>query len=212
MKYYAVIDTNILVSVIMSAHKGSAIDKLWEYFLNGTIVPMINDEIFSEYTEVLHRERFRFSQDVVDGVLSAISAKGERYDRTPGLSMPSDPDDVVFYEVSLSRDDGYLITGNLRHFPKSGRIVSPADLVQIIELSENSSSVLNDPDVGYLTERKREMIENEKRIIEKARRATEQIRAQAILNGTANMTLEEINEEIRLARQERGARREKAGA
>lgn len=45
MKYYAVIDTNILVSVIMSAHKGSAIEKLWEYFLNGTIIPMMENPL-----------------------------------------------------------------------------------------------------------------------------------------------------------------------
>lgn len=42
----------------------------------------------------------------------------------------------------------------------------------------------------------------EQALIERARRATEQIRAEAILNGTANMSMEEINEEIRKAREE----------
>ena len=43
---------------------------------------------------------------------------------------------------------------------------------------------------------------------ERARRVTEQIRAQAVLNGTADMTVEEINEEIRKAREERRLRKE----
>jgi DNA-damage-inducible protein J len=46
----------------------------------------------------------------------------------------------------------------------------------------------------------------EQAFIERARRVKEQIVAQAILNGTADMSMEEINEEIRLARQERRAR------
>ena len=46
----------------------------------------------------------------------------------------------------------------------------------------------------------------EQAFIERARRIKEQIRAQAIQNGTADMSMDEINEEIRLARQERRAR------
>ena len=52
-------------------------------------------------------------------------------------------------------------------------------------------------------------VESEERaLIERARRVTEQIRVQAALNGTADMTLEEINEEIRKVREERRARKE----
>lgn len=50
----------------------------------------------------------------------------------------------------------------------------------------------------------------EQAFIERARRATEQIRAEAILNGTADMSMEEINEEIRKAREERRKRMKKA--
>ena len=52
-------------------------------------------------------------------------------------------------------------------------------------------------------------VESEERaLIERARRVIEQIRVQAALNGTADMTLEEINEEIRKVREERRARKE----
>lgn len=50
-------------------------------------------------------------------------------------------------------------------------------------------------------------VESEERaFIEKMRRLTEKARLNAIANGTADMTMEEINEEIRKAREERRAR------
>ena len=46
----------------------------------------------------------------------------------------------------------------------------------------------------------------EQALIERARRVKEMARINTIANGTADMSMEEINEEIRLARQERRAR------
>jgi uncharacterized protein len=48
-----------------------------------------------------------------------------------------DPDDVVFYEVTLSVDESFLVTGNIRHFPTKPFIVSPARMIEIIK-SKNS--------------------------------------------------------------------------
>ena len=46
-----------------------------------------------------------------------------------------DMDDLVFYEVVIEKreDDAYLITGNIRHFPKRDFIVTPAEMMAIIE-------------------------------------------------------------------------------
>ena len=35
--------------------------------------------------------------------------------------MP-DEDDRVFYEVCLSKEDSFLVTGNLKHFPKEPQV------------------------------------------------------------------------------------------
>ena len=43
-----------------------------------------------------------------------------------------DPKDVVFYEVTLSKDDAYLVTGNIKHFPKKPFVVTPAEMVAIL--------------------------------------------------------------------------------
>ena len=44
-------------------------------------------------------------------------------------------DDLVFYEVTMEKreDDAYLITGNLKHFPERPYIVTPGEMMKIID-------------------------------------------------------------------------------
>ena len=44
-----------------------------------------------------------------------------------------DPKDVVFYEIGLSKEDSYLITGNIKHFPIRPFVVTPAEIVRVLE-------------------------------------------------------------------------------
>ena len=202
MKYYAVIDTNVLVSALITKKEGVATKKIWDYVLDGTIVPLFNSDILAEYSSVLHREHFKISADSIDALLKTLSVRGIACDATTVPFDLIDPDDTVFYAISVSRDDAYLITGNLRHFPKSSRIVSPAEMLQIINLSDNKPGMLNDPQgLEYMSEQARVLIQRCQDLVEKARQ-------QAIANGTANMTMEEIDEEIRKARAERRLRKE----
>jgi hypothetical protein len=45
--------------------------------------------------------------------------------------MP-DEDDRVFYEVSLSVEDSFMVTGNLKHYPQTPKVVSPADFLDVM--------------------------------------------------------------------------------
>ena len=47
--------------------------------------------------------------------------------------MP-DEDDRVFYEVSLSEEDSFLVTGNLKHFPKTPKVITAAQMMEIFGL------------------------------------------------------------------------------
>ena len=49
MKYYAVIDTNVLVSATLK--QDSIPGKIIEYIFSNVIVPLFNDEILNEYYE-----------------------------------------------------------------------------------------------------------------------------------------------------------------
>ena len=68
MKLYAVIDTNVIVSALLAKHPDSAPVQVIEQ----VFVPMFNDEILSEYKEVLKRPKFLFSEDSVNDMLGAI--------------------------------------------------------------------------------------------------------------------------------------------
>ena len=44
-----------------------------------------------------------------------------------------DPKDIVFYEVAMSKEDAYLVTGNTKHFPKKPIVVTPSEMLEIME-------------------------------------------------------------------------------
>lgn len=130
-QYYAVFDTNVLVSSLLSKRKDSPTVMLLDYVLDGRIVLLYNDEILSEYDEVLRREKFGFSDDRIKVVMEMVMT-GLRLTRTPSEEVFSDVDDIVFYEVALSKEGSYLVTGNQRHFPMSPIVVTPTEMLQII--------------------------------------------------------------------------------
>ena len=133
MKVFAVIDTNVLVSALLSSHLDSATSLVLNATLCGDIIPLFNDEILAEYNEVLHREKLRIKNADANLVISSIVEFGITAERIASSEEFPDQKDIVFYEVALSKEDAYLVSGNLKHFPKSSRIVSPSEMMKIIE-------------------------------------------------------------------------------
>ena len=129
---YAVFDTNVLISALLSKREDSPPVLLLNHVLDGRIVLVYNEEIVSEYQEVLHRDKFGFSDERIKTVLEVVRT-GLCLGRTPSNEIFPDQDDAVFYEVALSKEGTFLITGNLRHFPKSPIVVTPAEMISILE-------------------------------------------------------------------------------
>ena len=150
MKIYAVIDTNVIISALLSRHQDSATVKVLDYLYDRTIVPTYNDEILKEYANVLRRPKFNFPERTVNATLEAIRKGGVRSDRLNSDEDLPDPKDIVFYEVALSVEDSYLVTGNIKHFPKKPFVVTPAEMLQIIqEMKSPKSGILSEPQAGY---------------------------------------------------------------
>lgn len=133
---YAVIDTNVLVSAIFAAHPDSATVIVRDKIMDGTIVPLYNAEIFDEYRDVLTRPMFHFPAELVDAILDVILQKGLSLERTKTKEVFTDPKDVVFYEIALSKEGAYLVTGNTKHFPATPIVVTPAELLKILDAME----------------------------------------------------------------------------
>lgn len=150
MKIYAVIDTNVIISALLSRHQDSATVKVLDYLYDRTIVPVYNDEILEEYASVLRRPKFNFPERTVNATLEAIRDGGAWSDRLSSDEELPDPKDIVFYEVALSMEGSYLVTGNIKHFPKRPFVVTPAEMLQIThEMKSPKSGLLSEPTSRY---------------------------------------------------------------
>lgn len=133
-KFYAVLDTNVLVSALLGASRMSIPTKVLKAVTEDRIIPLYNDEIISEYRDVLSRKKFPFNPELIEDVLKTIVGDGLRLDRTESVGeMFPDPKDIVFYEVSLSKEGSFLVNGNLKHFPQKSFVISPAAMVELLE-------------------------------------------------------------------------------
>ena len=94
---------------------------------------MYSAEIIEEYRDVLSRDKFKFPQNLQNALMTYILKNGIDSERVPFNDLMPDEDDRVFFEVTLSRDDAFLVTGNLRHFPVSPIVVSPAEMLEMLK-------------------------------------------------------------------------------
>ena len=131
--YYAVIDTNVIVSSML---KGTSIPGIIvSKALDGPIIPLLNDEIIEEYRDVLSRNQFGLSKEAVDELIDNLKKRAIFLDRAETTEQFVDPDDIVFYEIVMTArntTEAYLITGNKKHFPVKSFVVTPREMLDII--------------------------------------------------------------------------------
>ena len=133
-KIYAVIDTNVLVSTLFSTNGNSNPGIIINQVLEGNIIPLFNASILQEYREVLSRPKFNFPESLISALYDAFIELGIDMGIEPlDSSLFLDKEDVVFYEVKMALEDPYLVTGNIKHFPKDPLVVTPAQMVAILK-------------------------------------------------------------------------------
>lgn len=135
MNCYAVIDTNVLVSALLSSHTDAATVQIIGRLIGGEIIPVYSSEIMHEYHEVLSRKKFKFEPRMINYILSAIEKYGVLVNPSAtGVTLP-DMKDLPFYEVVMEKreDDAYLVTGNLKHFPAEPFIVTARQMLDILD-------------------------------------------------------------------------------
>lgn len=138
MTYYAVIDTNVIVSALLSHYADAATVQLIVRLISGEITPIYSSEIMIEYQQVLNRKKFKFEPNKIKYILSAIEKYGILVEPSAtGIILP-DIKDLPFYEVVLEKknDTAYLVTGNLKHFPKESFIVTARQMLNILDEKE----------------------------------------------------------------------------
>jgi putative PIN family toxin of toxin-antitoxin system len=112
-----IIDTNVIVSGLLSPYGHSA--QILQLLITGKIDICYDARILVEYYEVLKRPKFKLKKEKVAILLREIKLIGESSPSSPLPQSLPDPDDDMFLEVALTCNADCIITGNLKHFPKS---------------------------------------------------------------------------------------------
>ena len=69
---YAVIDTNVIVSALITRSPQSPVLQVIQRILSGRVCTLVNNEILAEYKEVLARPKFNLEQETVETVISEL--------------------------------------------------------------------------------------------------------------------------------------------
>ena len=135
MKCYAVVDTNVIVSALITKNPDSPPRQVFRAMLTGEIIPLYHQDILAEYEEVLSRKKFRLNSETIRTVLKAVRQFGVEVMPTPTGEILVDMDDLIFYEVAMEKReaDAYLVTGNQKHYPIRDFIVTPAEMMEILK-------------------------------------------------------------------------------
>ena len=110
------IDTNVVVSAALNP------DGLQRTVLLIAITKpsrlYVSRPILEEYAEVLARPELKIRRGVRLQLLQLIRNRAHVISPSRQLAVTNDPDDNIFLECAEAARADYLITGNLRHFPK----------------------------------------------------------------------------------------------
>lgn len=124
-----VLDTNVVVAAMLNPNGTPA--SILNGVFDGRLHLLVDNRIVFEYSDVLRRKKFHFDAHDVQAVIDFVRHEAEYVTALPVDGRFDDPDDRSFYEVALSGNADYLVTGNIRHFPESSMIRSPGQFVRL---------------------------------------------------------------------------------
>ena len=131
-----VLDTNVLVSAVLTAHGTCA--RIVDLVADGALDLSVDDRILAEYTAVLQRPELRIVPEDAEILLELIRSVAHPVAGHPLPVRLPDPNDEAFLEVAAA-SDAILVTGNLRHYPRSSRghvtVLTPAELLEVLRRS-----------------------------------------------------------------------------
>ncbi|HWF12216.1 MAG TPA: putative toxin-antitoxin system toxin component, PIN family [Candidatus Acidoferrales bacterium] len=128
-----VLDTNIIVS---AAIKPEGLQRT--VLLLAMTRPArlyVSEALLSEYRMVLSRPEFKIRKGLRLQFLQRIKDASRLASPSRQIRVTPDPDDNIFLECADAARADYLVTGNLRHFPKfwkQTKIVSSREFITMI--------------------------------------------------------------------------------
>lgn len=134
-----VVDTNIVVSALLKPQGNPAL--IISLVLRKKCRLCLSKEIFTEYEEVLSRDKFRnLDQTKVKELISLLKKNALWVRPTVSIDgIARDQADRAFLACALETKADFLITGNIQHFPikkfHHTLIVTPSEFLELVTRS-----------------------------------------------------------------------------
>jgi putative PIN family toxin of toxin-antitoxin system len=124
-----VLDTNVIVSALLNTNGTPA--NILALVLNGKIKLLYDNRIIFEYIDVLSRKEFGFDRETIDDMIGYFKTEGEFVNSEHIATQFIDETEKKFYEVHKAGEARYLITGNIKHYPREDTIIIPKIFLEI---------------------------------------------------------------------------------
>ena len=127
-----VIDTNVIVSAALQPRGLPRTILLLALTKPARLY--VSRSILEEYSDVLARPELSIRKGLRQQLLQLIKNRSYTVAPTRRLDVTSDPDDNIFLECADAARADYLVTGNLKHFPrfwKTTKIITPREFISL---------------------------------------------------------------------------------
>src|ERR1700733_6567478 len=129
-----VIDTNVVVSAALN--EGSLPAAILSLAIDKNILMFVSAPVLAEYEGVLNRPHLKLSDKRVKALLADIRSSSELVQPTRIVArIKTDESDNRFLECAQAAIAHYLVTGNIKHFPKTFEqttIVTPKQFTDLV--------------------------------------------------------------------------------
>jgi putative PIN family toxin of toxin-antitoxin system len=128
-----VIDTNVIVSASLKPEGLQRTTLLLAITKPARLY--VSRPILDEYADVLSRPEFKIRKGLRQQLLQLIRNRSNLVVPSRRLEVAGDPDDNRFLECADTARADYLITGNLKHFPrfwKKTKIITPREFIGLV--------------------------------------------------------------------------------
>ena len=111
-----VLDTNILISAILTP-QGTPAQVLLLCLSDPTIQLCMSAPVYAEYDEVIHRPKFKRTQNEISAILGHLRQTCIWVRPHARVQVCTDLDDNIFLECAQAAEANFIVTGNAKHFP-----------------------------------------------------------------------------------------------
>lgn len=134
----AIIDTNIIVSGLITADADSPTARILNGMLKGEIPHLMSEELLIEYAKILRRPELaglhRLTDGEIDTLLAEIVANAMWREPVPAEEAP-DSDDTHLWRLLASEYGSILVTGDkllLTNPPVGHSVITPRNYVETL--------------------------------------------------------------------------------